>query len=115
MKGIVSSLLLALGVGGCAVSKDGVGFASRPRAVHDGVLIVGTTGPLRTLSDAERAEFYRSYVALASGPHSGEASLGEASPGEASPGAIRRAYRRGIQGENRGLGVDPNLQHSARS
>jgi hypothetical protein len=51
-------LLLVPLVGGCAVSKDGVGFESQ-HAVQGGVLIVGTTGPLRTLSDAERAELYR--------------------------------------------------------
>ena len=76
MKGIVASLLPALLVGGCAVSKNGVGFASRPRAAQDGILIVGTTGPLRTLNDAERDEFYRSYVE-ASKP--GAASSGAAS------------------------------------
>lgn len=80
MKGIVPGLLLALLVGGCVVSKDGVGFASHPRAVQGGVLIVGTTGPLRTLNEAERGEFYRSYVAVAS-------AAGAASPGDASPGA----------------------------
>jgi hypothetical protein len=82
MKGIVCSLLLALLVGGCAISKDGVGFASQPHAVQSGVLIVGTTGPLRTLSDTERNEFYRGYVAAASESHAGEASPGEMSPGE---------------------------------
>jgi hypothetical protein len=77
MKGIVLSLLLAPLVVGCAVSKDGVGFASKPRVVQGGVLIVGTTGPLRTLSDAERDEFYRGYVTAASESHAGEASPGE--------------------------------------
>jgi hypothetical protein len=91
MKGIVSSLLLALLVGGCAISKDGVGFASKPHAVQGGVLIVGTTGPLRTLNDTERDEFYRGYVAAASQTHGGEASPGEASPGEASPGEASHA------------------------
>jgi hypothetical protein len=84
MKGIVSSLLLAPLVVGCAVSKDGVGFASHPHAVQGGVLIVGTTGPLRTLSDAQRDEFYRGYVAAASQSHAGATSPGEASPVEAS-------------------------------
>jgi hypothetical protein len=81
MKGIVCSLLLMQLVGGCAISKDGVGFASRPHAVQGGVLIVGTTGPLRTLNDAQLEEFYRGYLAAAS-----ESRAGEASPGEASPG-----------------------------
>jgi hypothetical protein len=88
MKGIVSSLLLAPLVVGCAVSKDGVGFASQPHAAQGGVLIVGTAGPLRTLNDTERDEFYRGYVAAASEPHPGEVShASEASPGATSPGA----------------------------
>jgi hypothetical protein len=78
MKGIVSSLLLAPLVVGCAVSKDGVGIASQPRVVQSGVLIVGTTGPLRTLNDTERDEFYRVHVAAASEPHPAEQSQGEA-------------------------------------
>jgi hypothetical protein len=51
MRGIVFSLPLAALVAGCAISKDGVGFASRTPAVQPGapgILIVGTTGPLRT-------------------------------------------------------------------
>jgi hypothetical protein len=84
MKGIVCSLLLAPLVVGCAVSKDGVGFAPQPRAVQSGVLIVGTTGPLRTLNDTERDQFYRGYVAAASESHPAEQSPGEASPGESS-------------------------------
>src|ERR1700729_2165730 len=73
MKGIVACLLLVPLVGGCAVSKDGVGFASRPHLVKNGVLIVGTTGPLRTLNDTERAAFYRDYVAAAQASHPGPA------------------------------------------
>jgi hypothetical protein len=76
MKGIVCCWLLVPLIGGCAISKDGVGFASKPHVVHGGVLIVGTTGPLRTLNDQERAEFYRGYMAAASGSHPGEASPG---------------------------------------
>ena len=86
MKGIVCSLLLAPLVVGCAVSKDGVGFAPQPRAVQSSVLIVGTTGPLRTLNDTERDDFYRGYVAAASESHPAEKSPGEASLGESSPG-----------------------------
>jgi hypothetical protein len=81
MKGIVCSLLLAPLVVGCAVSKDGVGFASRPHAAQGGVLIVGTTGPLRALNDTERDEFYRGYVAAAAESHPAEQSPGEASTG----------------------------------
>jgi hypothetical protein len=65
MKSLFCSLLLVPLVGGCALSKDGVGFASKTQIVQGGVLIVGTTGPLRTLNDAQRAEFYRNYVAAA--------------------------------------------------
>ena len=67
MKGIVFSLLLVPLIGGCAISKDGVGFASQPHAVQGGVLIVGTTGPLRTLNDTERDECYREYVSTSQG------------------------------------------------
>jgi hypothetical protein len=84
MKGIVGSLLFVPLVIGCAVSKDGVDFAPKPPAAEGGVLIVGSTGPLRTLNDAERDEFYRRYVAAAAESHPGEASPGEASPGAAS-------------------------------
>jgi hypothetical protein len=88
MKGIVCSLLLVPLVGGCAVSKNGVGFASQSHAVQGGVLIVGTTGPLRTLNDTERDGFYRGYLAAASESHPGGAShSGDASPGAATPGA----------------------------
>ncbi len=82
-------------VAGCAVSKDGVGFADRPPspaqidqtraqlqrneastapadAAVPGVLIIGTTGPFRAVSDRERGEFYRSYVAFAAKWHPGE-------------------------------------------
>jgi hypothetical protein len=80
MKGIVFSLLIAPVVAGCAISKDGVGFASRAPAVQPGapgVLIVGTTGPLRTLDEKQREEFYRSYLAYA-GPAGGAPPLGAA-------------------------------------
>jgi hypothetical protein len=80
MKGIVACVLFAPLVVGCAVSKDGVGFASKPHAVQSGVLIVGTTGPLRTLNDIERDDLYRRYVSAAS-----ESNPGEASPNPASP------------------------------
>jgi hypothetical protein len=72
MKKIVCCLLLVPLIGGCAISKDGIGFASKPHVVQDGVLIVGTTGPLRTLNDTERNEFYRNYIAAASRSHPGE-------------------------------------------
>ncbi len=90
MKGIVFSLLLVPLAVGCAVSKDGVDFASKPHAAEGGVLLVGTTGAVRTLSEAECDEVYRHYVAAAAEPHPGEASPGAASPGAASrPGDSR--------------------------
>jgi hypothetical protein len=80
---------------GCAISKDGIGFAQRApdsaqiAQTHDqlqrneravvptdttvpGTLIIGTTGPFRPVSDQERAEFYRSYVAFAANWHPGK-------------------------------------------
>jgi hypothetical protein len=83
MKGMVCSLLLAPLVVGCAVSKDGVGFASQRRVVQRGVLIVGTTGPLRTLNDTDRDEFYRGYVAAASESQ----PAAKSQPAAQSPGA----------------------------
>jgi hypothetical protein len=88
-------------VAGCAVSKDGVGFAQRAPSSNQiaetreqlqsnaaatapaadggapadhaapGILIIGTTGPFRAVSDREREEFYRSYVAFAAQWHPG--------------------------------------------
>jgi hypothetical protein len=97
MKGIVCSLLLAPLVVGCAVSKDGAGFAPQPRAGQSSILIVGTTGPLRTLNDTERDDFYRGYVAAASESHPAEQSPGEASPGE-SPMLSAAEFKEKIAG-----------------
>jgi hypothetical protein len=87
MKSIVLGLLLAPLVGGCAISKDGVGFASKPHTVQNGVLIVGTTGPLRTLNDSERDAFYRDY----------QASRSEAPPGQ-SPALTEAQFKQKIAG-----------------
>ena len=82
MRGIVFSLLLTPLVAGCAVSKDGVGFASRAPTVQPGapgILIVGTTGPLRTVDEKQRDESYRAYVTYESQARPGEPpSLGPA-------------------------------------
>jgi hypothetical protein len=82
MRGIVFSLPLAALVAGCAISKDGVGFASRAPAVQPGapgILIVGTTGPLRVLDEKQRDESYRTYLAHEPQEHPGEPqSLGPA-------------------------------------
>ena len=78
MKGIVFSLLLATLVAGCAVSKDGVGFVSRAPARQPGapgVLIVGTTGPLRSLDEKQRDDSYRAYVSYESQARPGEPPL----------------------------------------
>ena len=72
---IVAYGLLAPLIVGCAVSKDGAGFASKPRAVQGGVLIVGTTGPLRTFGEAERDDFSRRNVGVASEKIAGWASI----------------------------------------
>lgn len=75
MRGIVFSLLLTPLVAGCAVSKDGVGFASRTPTVQPGapgLLIVGTTGPLRTLDEKQRDESYPAYVTYESQARPGE-------------------------------------------
>ena len=82
-------------IAGCAVSKDGIGFAQRPpdpnkvAAVrdqlqqnadvssssgleeataakkHPGILIIGTTGPLRPIEDKSRGGFYAAYLKAA--------------------------------------------------
>jgi hypothetical protein len=75
MRGIILGVLLVPLVAGCAISKDGVGFASRAPATQPGapgILIVGTTGPLRTLDEQRRDEFYRGYLASASQQRPGE-------------------------------------------
>lgn len=82
MKGIVLGLLLAAAVAGCAVSKDGVGLASSTPTVQPttpGILIVGRTGPLRTLDEKQRDEAYRAYLTHDSQMRPGEpAPLGPA-------------------------------------
>jgi hypothetical protein len=98
MKGIVSCLLLVPLIGGCATSKDGVGFASLPHAVPGGVLIVGTTGPLRTLDDAERDELYRNYVAVASQSHPGDAPPGAAANAGEPPVLTSAEFKQKIAG-----------------
>jgi hypothetical protein len=86
---------VAFMVAGCAMSKDGIGLANRAPSSSQidqtraqlerneasaapagtavpGILIIGTTGPFRPVSDQERVEFYRSYVAFAAKWHPGE-------------------------------------------
>jgi hypothetical protein len=74
VKRIVLWLLVVPWVGGCAVSRDGIGFTTGPHAAPGGILMVGTTGPLRTLNDQERAEFYRGYLAAAASARGGAAA-----------------------------------------
>jgi hypothetical protein len=78
MRGIVFSWLLVSLVAGCASSNDGVDFAARAPAAQGGapgVLIVGTTGPLHTLDEKRRNEFYRAYLT-----HQPQARPGEPPP-----------------------------------
>jgi hypothetical protein len=78
MRGIVFSLLLVPLVAGCASSNDVVGLAARAPAAQGGapgVLIVGTTGPLRTLDEKQRDESYRAYLT-----HQSQARPGEPPP-----------------------------------
>jgi hypothetical protein len=87
MKGILTALA-ALGLlAGCAVSKDGLGLAprvpstnqiaqSREQLEHNagaadapeafpGILVIGTTGPFRSIEDKDRAGFYSAYLKVA--------------------------------------------------
>jgi hypothetical protein len=73
MKGILAALGCAVIVSGCAVSKDGLGFPQRGKAIAaSGLVIIGTTGPLRSVNDKERGEFYRAYAAVAAQTHPNE-------------------------------------------
>jgi hypothetical protein len=75
MRGIVLSLPLAALLAGCAISKDSAGFASRAPTAPPGapgILIVGTTGPLRTLDEQQRDDLYRAYLASPSRERPGE-------------------------------------------
>jgi len=74
MRRIVFSLLLAPLVAGCAASQH-AGVAPIPRAefVQSDILIVATTGRLRTVDDKQREELYRAYASAASVRHPGEA------------------------------------------
>lgn len=54
---LLAAAILCLG-SGCTVSKDGL-------------LIVGTTGPFRHMSDGERDQLYRTYLAIAAKSHPG--------------------------------------------
>jgi hypothetical protein len=91
MQRLLGILAAAALLGGCAVSKDGVGFASRPPSAnqiaktHDqlqsnagsaedvqpGMLVIGTTGPLRKPSDKQREDFYTAYLKFAAEWHPG--------------------------------------------
>jgi len=94
MMRVVALAAVVLTGSGCAVSKDGIGFAQHAPSANQitqtreqlqrnesasppgddaapGILIIGTTGPFRPVSDKEREEFYRSYVAFAAQWHPG--------------------------------------------
>lgn len=94
MRRIFGILMAAAVLGGCAISKDGVSFASRPpdsnqiAKAHDqleanagsgaaesnmqpGMLVIGTTGPFRKPSEKQRGDFYNAYVKFAAQWHPG--------------------------------------------
>lgn len=102
MKRILIMLGCVAMIAGCAVSKDGIGFAQRPpdakrvAAVHDqlqqnaetsssssgpsetpaiqkhpGILVIGTTGPLRPIDDKSQNDFYGAYLKAAEKWHPG--------------------------------------------
>jgi hypothetical protein len=48
------------------------GTEAQAPAVQPGLLIIGTTGPFRALSDVQRDDFYRAYVRFAEQWHPGE-------------------------------------------
>jgi hypothetical protein len=100
----VGSLLLALVVSGCAVTADGIGPAHHPpdadkvaqvrdqlqhnvqaappnaasdgvsQTVNPGIVVVGTTGPLRSIEDKSRDGFYAAYLKVAEQWHPGTAA-----------------------------------------
>jgi hypothetical protein len=97
----VGSLLLALVVSGCTVTADGIGPAQHPpdankaaqvrdqlqhnvqaapthaasngasQTVNPGIVVVGTTGPLRSIADKSRDGFYAAYLKAAEQWHPG--------------------------------------------
>jgi hypothetical protein len=94
MKGIFTALAAVGMLAGCAVSKDGLGFApkgasasqiaeSRDQLQHNaessaapgeafpGILVIGTTGPLRSIDDKDRPGFYSAYLKMAAQWHPG--------------------------------------------
>lgn len=101
----IASLLLVLVLAGCAVTADGIGPAHHApdadkvsqvkdqlqqnaqaaapaaaradivTAVTPGIVVVGTTGPLRTIEDKNRAGFYAAYLKAADQWHPGTAAM----------------------------------------
>jgi len=100
MKGMFAVVLAAGLLTGCAVSKDGLGLvrtapsasqiartkdqlqsnldasaaaheAAAAGTVFPGILVIGTTGPFRTIDDKDRAGFYAAYVKMAAEWHPG--------------------------------------------
>jgi hypothetical protein len=93
MKGIFTALAAGGLLAGCAVSKDGLSLApqtpsasriaqSREQLEHNadtsgapeafpGILVIGTTGPFRSIEDKDRAGFYSAYLAAAEQWHPG--------------------------------------------
>ena len=95
MKGILVALAAVGVLAGCAVSKDGLSLAprapsasqiaqSREQLEHNagasaapeafpGILVIGTTGPFRSIEDKERPGFYSAYLKVAEQWHRGVA------------------------------------------
>jgi hypothetical protein len=93
MKGLLTALAAAGLVAGCAVTKDGLGLAprapstsqiaqSRGQLEHNaaasaapeafpGIMVIGTTGPFRSIEDKDRAGFYSAYLKMAEQWHPG--------------------------------------------
>jgi hypothetical protein len=102
MRGLFPALAAAGLLAGCAVSKDGLGPAPRTPTASQvaqsreqlernaggvsgapeqfpGILVVGTTGPLRSIEDKDRAGFFSAYLEEAGRWHPGAApSMDEA-------------------------------------
>jgi hypothetical protein len=59
MKGIFAALVAVGMLAGCAVSKEAPGKA------FPGILVIGTTGPSRSIEDKDRPGFYSAYLKTA--------------------------------------------------
>jgi hypothetical protein len=86
----ISLVVFAILASGCAVTKDGIGPAHRPptaekiaedayspsreaatNKVQPGILVIGTTGPLRSIEEKDRGGFFAAYQRAAEQWHPG--------------------------------------------